>query len=143
MLGFADTPELKAVIVKSLVHKIEILPGSFRLYYYVGQDLINPDRWQPDPLSGSPDGSKRSKNDITKQNGSAGITPPAGPFFYFKNYGSNTLTNGAGDEVRTRDPQLGKLMLYQLSYTRLIKTLKFSCSVVSHQQADEHLHFAR
>ena len=25
---------------------------------------------------------------------------------------------GAGDEVRTRDPQLGRLMLYQLSYTR-------------------------
>lgn len=26
---------------------------------------------------------------------------------------------GAGDEVRTRDPQLGKLMLYQLSYARI------------------------
>ena len=26
---------------------------------------------------------------------------------------------GAGDEIRTRDPQLGRLMLYQLSYTRL------------------------
>ncbi len=26
--------------------------------------------------------------------------------------------NGAGDEVRTRDNQLGKLVLYQLSYTR-------------------------
>jgi hypothetical protein len=25
---------------------------------------------------------------------------------------------GAGDEIRTRDPQLGRLMLYQLSYTR-------------------------
>src|SRR6266404_5597140 len=30
---------------------------------------------------------------------------------------------GAGDETRTRDPQLGRLMLYQLSYTR--PTLKF------------------
>ena len=28
------------------------------------------------------------------------------------------LTAGAGDEIRTRDPQLGRLMLYQLSYTR-------------------------
>ncbi len=26
----------------------------------------------------------------------------------------------AGNEVRTRDPQLGRLMLYQLSYTRLL-----------------------
>ena len=28
------------------------------------------------------------------------------------------LLYGAGDEIRTRDPQLGRLMLYQLSYTR-------------------------
>ena len=28
------------------------------------------------------------------------------------------LKTGAGDEIRTRDPQLGRLMLYQLSYTR-------------------------
>jgi hypothetical protein len=27
---------------------------------------------------------------------------------------------GAEDETRTRDPQLGRLMLYQLSYFRLI-----------------------
>jgi hypothetical protein len=26
----------------------------------------------------------------------------------------------AGDETRTRDPQLGRLMLYQLSYSRMI-----------------------
>src|ERR1019366_9213817 len=29
----------------------------------------------------------------------------------------------AGDGVRTRDPQLGKLMLYQLSYTRVDEKL--------------------
>ena len=29
-----------------------------------------------------------------------------------------TQKSGAGDEIRTRDPQLGRLMLYQLSYTR-------------------------
>ena len=26
---------------------------------------------------------------------------------------------GAGNEARTRDPQLGRLMLYQLSYSRM------------------------
>ena len=31
-------------------------------------------------------------------------------------------SSGAGDEIRTRDPQLGRLMLYQLSYTRPFKT---------------------
>jgi hypothetical protein len=30
----------------------------------------------------------------------------------------SALLSGAGDEIRTRDPQLGRLMLYQLSYTR-------------------------
>ena len=29
----------------------------------------------------------------------------------------------AGDGVRTRDPQLGKLMLYQLSYVRATRSL--------------------
>jgi len=30
------------------------------------------------------------------------------------------MKNGAGDAIRTRDIQLGRLALYQLSYTRLI-----------------------
>ena len=30
--------------------------------------------------------------------------------------------SGAGDGVRTRDPELGKLVLYQLSYTRVTST---------------------
>ena len=29
-------------------------------------------------------------------------------------------SSGAANEVRTRDPQLGKLMLYRLSYCRII-----------------------
>ncbi len=30
------------------------------------------------------------------------------------------IQNGAGNEIRTRDPDLGKVVLYQLSYSRLI-----------------------
>ena len=37
-----------------------------------------------------------------------------------KTHISNT---GAGNGVRTRDPELGKLVLYQLSYTRIARTL--------------------
>ena len=29
------------------------------------------------------------------------------------------MKTGAGNGVRTRDPELGKLVLYQLSYTRI------------------------
>ncbi len=32
--------------------------------------------------------------------------------------GLKRATNGAGDETRTRDIQLGRLTLYQLSYSR-------------------------
>ncbi|CAM9930726.1 unnamed protein product, partial [Chrysoparadoxa australica] len=28
--------------------------------------------------------------------------------------------SGAGDGIRTRDPDLGKVVLYQLSYSRLL-----------------------
>ncbi len=31
---------------------------------------------------------------------------------------SKYLKNGAGNEIRTRDPNLGKVVLYQLSYSR-------------------------
>ncbi len=39
-------------------------------------------------------------------------------------YASNTHTDGADDGTRTRGPQLGKLMLYQLSYIRTRKKLR-------------------
>ncbi len=35
------------------------------------------------------------------------------------NRSSPVSFNGADDEARTRDPQLGRLMLYQLSYVRI------------------------
>ena len=37
---------------------------------------------------------------------------------------------GAGNEIRTRDPDLGKVVLYQLSYSRALKCqslLSMSC----------------
>ncbi len=30
---------------------------------------------------------------------------------------------GAGNETRTRDPNLGKVVLYQLSYSRLVRLI--------------------
>ena len=33
----------------------------------------------------------------------------------------------AGDRARTGDPNLGKVVLYQLSYTRIVATRKKSC----------------
>ena len=33
----------------------------------------------------------------------------------------------AGDRVRTGDPNLGKVVLYQLSYTRIVATCEANC----------------
>ena len=33
----------------------------------------------------------------------------------------NELAGGGGDRIRTRDPQLAKLVLYQLSYAPLVR----------------------
>ena len=33
----------------------------------------------------------------------------------------NFLNFGAGNETRTRDPDLGKVVLYQLSYSRILQ----------------------
>ncbi len=39
-----------------------------------------------------------------------------------------TFGLGAENETRTRDPNLGKVVLYQLSYFR--STLKFTCAIL-------------
>ena len=41
--------------------------------------------------------------------------------------------NGAGNETRTRDPDLGKVVLYQLSYSR--KPLFLKTALIKHLPA--------
>ena len=47
---------------------------------------------------------------------------PEGRFFLqFMNFNEAHKPNfGAGNETRTRDPDLGKVVLYQLSYSRIL-----------------------
>jgi hypothetical protein len=47
---------------------------------------------------------------------------PEGPFFNDLQTSSETCRSlfGAGNETRTRDPDLGKVVLYQLSYSRVV-----------------------
>ena len=44
--------------------------------------------------------------------------PPPGRHIQKKPVGADRLYNGAKDGIRTRDPDLGKVVLYQLSYFR-------------------------
>ncbi len=46
---------------------------------------------------------------------------------------------GAGNETRTRDPDLGKVVLYQLSYSRKVKLYRIWRETL---EAFHHLHTA-
>ena len=46
------------------------------------------------------------------------VRPPKIEGFQTVKYFNSQENNGAGNGVRTRDPKLGKLVLYQLSYAR-------------------------
>ena len=46
------------------------------------------------------------------------------------------MFSGAKDGIRTRDPRLGKAMLYQLSHFRVRTDIRFQLSVVSCQKID-------
>ena len=54
---------------------------------------------------------------------STNFVTPAIPYAYKKkgNFRSPLFKSGAGDESRTRDLNLGKVALYQLSYSRIEK----------------------
>ncbi|CAD0266607.1 hypothetical protein DENIT_90036 [Pseudomonas veronii] len=48
-----------------------------------------------------------------------GLVRRLGPGFTQCRPKATLLKNGAGNETRTRDPDLGKVVLYQLSYSRI------------------------
>jgi site-specific DNA recombinase len=49
LLSFADAPDLRAKITQRLVQKVEILPTSFRIHFYVGKSSFVP--IEPDPAN--------------------------------------------------------------------------------------------
>jgi hypothetical protein len=51
----------------------------------------------------------------------AGATGPS--HSYLTDFGIGAEEDGAGDGIRTRDINLGKVALYQLSYSRLLVSL--------------------
>ncbi len=57
---------------------------------------------------------------------------------------TNIPQTGAGNETRTRDPNLGKVVLYQLSYSRLnpttdlLREIRPSCSQVQQHRPQRH-----
>ena len=87
--------EVNFAASKLLVAKIELLPNSFKLHYFIGKSVTT------------------QSQILGAEQTSASGPSPSSPFL---NFGSNSLTNGGGDRDRTDDPQLAKLVLSQLSY---------------------------
>ena len=50
------------------------------------------------------------------------------------------IYSGAGNEIRTRDPDLGKVVLYQLSYSRLHGWCSEHSGLTAHGLADNNRH---
>jgi hypothetical protein len=51
----------------------------------------------------------------------------ASPLGHSTEQGSTATLNRADDGIRTRDPHLGKVMLYQLSHVRMISIVLPAC----------------
>ena len=81
-------------IIKTFVHKIELLPGSYKLHLYVGQSHL--DLVQARPGAPAP-GAKQ----LEKQNKKAQENFSLGPSENFLFDGSNRLTIGWGGRTRT------------------------------------------
>lgn len=90
-----NSQEIKAKIVSKLVHKIELLPDSFKLHFYVGESHVSPE-------------------DDAKRKGTGGLSVPISNRTQI--FGSNTLTNGRGDWARTSDFSVPNAARYQLRY---------------------------
>ena len=48
-----------------------------------------------------------------------------------KSFDLDFLKFGAGNEIRTRDPNLGKVVLYQLSYSRVVVHIIYNFILMS------------
>ncbi len=73
-----------------------------------------------------------------RASGLAGLVAAKNPYFVRqKSRHGGYLKIGAGNETRTRDPDLGKVVLYQLSYSRFDegRILNQSCRAVQSEVA--------
>ncbi len=77
LLGFAQSPQLKAKIVQRLVHKIEVFPTTFNIHFLVDKAAMIKIDWEPEG------GVLEAKNNLVT--------------------GSNTLTSGGSARGRTVD----------------------------------------
>ena len=79
LLSFAEAPDLRAKIIQRLVHKVEVLPDSFRVHYYAGKSAFIPLDPEPGPPPG-PDGGRKTKEKLINKNPAGNCLPSPGLF---------------------------------------------------------------
>lgn len=94
--GLSDSTVIKSKIIKLLVAKIELLPSSFKVHYFIGKSITT-------PLT--PDAGGHSSG--------AGVNAS----YPLLNCGSNSLTKLGRYWDRTSDLELRRLTLYPTELT--------------------------
>jgi len=97
LLSFADAPDLRAKIVQRLVQKVEVLPESFRIHFYVGKSGFVQMDPNPGGPSGSPGGSKSNKKE--KRGSPLPVAPEQTAPNFILDSGSNSLTRFRGGGI--------------------------------------------
>lgn len=92
ILSTTEDQELKTKIVQRLIHKVEVLPRSFRIHYYVGKGGFVPTDWESEPQAAKD--KKRAANGGLSSN-------PSGQAAPFLVTGSNTVDYGRPAGIRT------------------------------------------
>ena len=49
IIGLSDSPEIRAKLIKWIVSRVDLLPKSFRIHYFVGKSVIVPVDWEAKP----------------------------------------------------------------------------------------------
>ena len=111
--SFTDDPALqiyRTKLIEKLIHRVEITPTSFKLYFHVGSSHIERElaTTAGSRLFLCPKGAKGVKR---AHEGPAGFTPAAksGDKNYFELFGSNSLQNGWPGRTRTYDSRINSV----------------------------------
>ena len=85
--------DLRAKIIRAIIHKVEVLPESYRLHFYVGKDYL---RLIQGGLSPAPSRNEELSS-AQKAKSLEGVA--SGSLKLISNFGSKRLTNGRRDRI--------------------------------------------
>lgn len=110
-------PKIKSAIIKTIVHKIEILKDGFEIHFHVGETHFLASGANPDASFFMSMAQNKKPSAGLPTEGSIFISSAVAASRYHQVTGSRRLTIGGGNRDRTCDLKHAMLALSQLSYT--------------------------